>query len=66
MTKQSLQTCQCGLKLNLPEGQVRTVCRRCGSKWEIDNGGFWFTQAVFAPFVARVKGTRRERKVGKK
>jgi len=67
MVKQSLQTCTCGHKPKFPEGEVRTVCRRCGAVWEVDNCGCWFTQSVFAPFVARPKKqTRKRRKAGKK
>ena len=67
MVKQALQTYTCSLRLKPPEGEVRTVCRRCGSKWEVDNGGLWFTQTVFTPFVARPKKqTRKSRKAGRK
>ena len=67
MVKQALQTCTCGLNLKLPEGEIRTVCRQCGAKWEIDCGGFWFSQTTFEPFVARSKKqTRKRRKAGKK
>lgn len=45
MQKQSLQTCSCGQALDLPEGEVKTICS-CGLVWEIDNGGFWFTNLI--------------------
>lgn len=66
MQKQATQTCTCGRKMQFKEGEVRTVCRRCGAKWEIDNGGFWFTQTVFAPFLASPKRQKRKkRKAGR-
>jgi len=56
MQKQSLKSCLCGQALDLPEGEVLTVCR-CGSVWEIDNGGFWFSNLIigFDPPAPKLK-----------
>ena len=54
------QTCTCGQALTFPEGEVKLICK-CGSIWEIDNGGFWFTQTVLAPFVAKPKSRHYEK-----
>ena len=56
MQKQSSQTCSCGQAVTFPEGEVKTMCQ-CGVVWEIDNGGFWFSNLIirFAPIVAKRK-----------
>ena len=66
MQKQSLtQTCLCGQAITFPEGEIKFKCK-CHAIWEIDSGGFWFTQTVFAPFVAKLnhyeKAMRRRKK----
>lgn len=62
MQKQSLQTCSCGQVLDLPEGEIKKVCS-CGSIWEINNGGFWFTNLTipFATIMAKPKPSHYEK-----
>jgi len=52
MVKQAIKTCICGQALNLPEGEVKYVCR-CGAVWNLGEEGYWFTETVLAP-----KGTK--------
>lgn len=71
MVKQATQTCTCGQAIIPPEGEIKTTCS-CGAVWQIDNGGYWFTQTLIAPFVARTKPNhyekymKKRRKAGKK
>ena len=53
MVKQALsQTCMCGQAITFPEGEVKTVCQ-CGAIWEIDNGGFWFSNFIIPFTIAK-------------
>lgn len=75
MQKQTLRTCICGQPLNLPEGEVRYECKTkgCHAVWEIDNGGYWFTNLIlkFAPIRARAERynnypkSKRRKKAGR-
>ncbi len=63
VTKQAQsQTCTCGQALIFPEGEVKLVCK-CGAVWEIDNGGFWFTNLTlpFAPVLAKPRKSHYEK-----
>jgi len=61
MPKQVLtQACICGQAITFPEGEIKTVCQ-CGAVWEIDNGGYWFTQTSIVPFVAKPKSKHYEK-----
>jgi len=62
MTKQKDQICTCGKVMNFPDGQIKTTCP-CGTIWEMDEGGVWFSQLVipFATKGAKVRNKRKRR-----
>jgi len=76
MQKQSLtQTCLCGQPITFPDGEIKTKCKTkgCGAIWQIDSGGFWFTnlKIKFAPAKVRNKNhyekrMKNRRKAGKR
>lgn len=61
MTKRSLQTCQCGKPMEFPDGQVKTTCP-CGQVWEMDCGGYWFTNLVIPFATPKARFTPEKRK----
>ena len=75
MQKQSLtQTCLRGQAITFPEGEIKFKCKTkgCGAIWEIDNGGFWFTNLTIKFVPAKVRGKnhyekrmKNRRKAGK-
>lgn len=52
MVKQTTQICVCKQPMDFPDGEVRYTCQ-CGTVWELDNGGYWFSQLVIATKGAR-------------
>jgi len=73
MQKQSLtQTCLCGQAITFPEGEIKFKCK-CHAIWEIDSGGYWFTNLTIKFIPAKVRGKnhydkrmKNRRKAGKK
>ena len=69
MVKQKPQLCLCGLEVNLPDGEVKTLCT-CGRSWEINTEGVLFTNLRFAfepvekvvPFLTKGERVRNKRK----
>jgi len=72
MVKQKPQLCLCGKEVNLPDGEVKTVCS-CSRPWEISTEGILFTNLMFsfepvekvAPFLTKDRPrNKRKRKAG--